>query len=168
MTEDKLTEEELFEVQFLWKRMSSVSYLEIVLEDNKLSHYFSDLKNHRVVEIGPGNNSITKHYKCKEYIVADGHYPNDGLSILKKEKDNSAVVISFGVIDDDILKDKLTRAREGLSTRYINELVKEIRRVMNPFGIIIGNNAEKYLGEPDVSAILSCSKIGGVYLSHHK
>jgi len=168
MSMNKLTEEELFGVQFLWRHMSNISYLEDAMDFTMLQPYFSALKDYRVVEIGPGDNPVTKHYNCKEYVAAEGYYPNDGLSVLKKEGDASGVVVSFGVIDNDVLIDKSNGVRENLTVRYINELVGEIRRVINPFGIIIGGNVSKYMGEPDIPAIDSDTELGGVYFSSNR
>ncbi len=140
--------------------MSDVSYLGIVHDYKKLAPYFAKLRNHPVVEIGPGDNPITNYFPCKDYIYAEGHYPRDGLSVLRKRSDKSAIVVSFGVIDDTVLLDTLTQAREQLTARYINELVQEIKRVMSPFSIIFGRSATKYMGEPDLDLIGK----GGVYL----
>ncbi len=157
---EPLTEDELFNVQFLWNCMPGVGYLEIVHDSEKLAPYFAELKNHSVVEIGPGNNPITNYFPCKDYSYAEGHYPGDGLSVLRKMGDKSAIVVSFGMIDDCVLLDTSSPARAQLTTRYINELVQEIRRVMNPFAIIFGLSAKHYMGESDLDLV----GWGGLYL----
>ena len=156
----KLMDEEIQAVQYCWLQID-VPYLDVVLEDDNLQPYFSFLKDHRVVEIGPGKNPIIKHYDCKEYIAALGYYPHDGLSVLKKEDDASAVVVSFGVIDDSVLKN--LPSQKSLSSKYIEELVEEIWRVMNPFGIIFGRDAQKYMGEPNIPVIDYYPIAGGIY-----
>lgn len=160
---EPLTEDELFNVQFLWNRMPDVGYLEIVRDSEKLAPYFAKLKNHSVVEIGPGSNPITNYFPCKDYTFAEGHYPRDGLSVLRRMGDKSAIVVSFGVIDDYVLLDSLTSFRKQLCARYIDELVQEIKRVMNPFAIIFGRHATKYMGEIGEPS-LGLVGYGGVYL----
>ncbi len=156
----KLTNQEIFELQFCWGYIEDASYLNMALKIETLYPFFLDLKNYKVLEIGPGCNPINKYYSCKEYITAYGNYPNDGLSILKKQDDKSLVIVSFGVIDDCILsshKNKLTK-------QYIEELVIEIKRVMNPFSIIIGLDSEKYIGNADINLSNELNNLGGVYL----
>ncbi len=128
----------------------------------RVAPYFAQLRDHFVVEIGPGTNPITNHFQCKDYISAEASYPEDGLSVLRKMSDKSAIVVSFGVIDDTILLSERNAITSQLTRRYIDELVREIRRVMNPFAIIFGANAQKYMGEPDLDIISPSS--GGVYL----
>ncbi|MBI2137678.1 hypothetical protein HYU12_04120 [Candidatus Woesearchaeota archaeon] len=65
--------------------------------------FFYQLQHHPVVEIGPGEHPITEFFPCKEYTSAENYYPGDGLSVLRKMPDKSAVVFSFGVIDDGVL-----------------------------------------------------------------
>lgn len=169
MNTRNLTNEEIFEVQFCWKHMEDTSYLETALESSNLEPYLSALKDHPIIEIGPGNNPVNEHYPCKEYAAAYGRYPNDGLSILRKEEDSSAIVVSFGVMDYCVLKGKgFGLKNSDLSSRYIEELVGEIKRVINPFGIIIGLNAKEYMGVPDVLAFTHWDKVGGVYFPKHQ
>ena len=163
MITQRLTGEEIFQAQFCWASMEDASYLKSVLDYPTLLPYFLDLRNHRTIEIGSGDNPINNHYPCREYVSAEGFYPKDGLSVLKKEGDESAAVVAFGVIDDCILK-SFSRKREGLAHRYIEELVEEIKRVMSPFAIIIGLDAQKYMGIADVSM----DTLGGVYIRKHQ
>ncbi|MBS3103172.1 hypothetical protein J4458_07050 [Candidatus Woesearchaeota archaeon] len=108
----RLTEEELKAVQDCWINKDEVSFLEVALQSPNLRPHFLALNSHRVIEIGPGKNPVTDHYSCREYFAANDRYPSDGLTVLKKENDASAVVVSFGVIDDDILKDDRRRVRK--------------------------------------------------------
>ncbi len=140
--------------------MPETSYLELVHDSKELAPYFAELNKHRVIEIGPGRNPITNHFRCGDYSYAESDWPRDGLSVLRKRGDRSAIVVSFGVIDDCVLLDTLTPAREQLTSRYIHELVQEITRVTNPFAIIFGLDAQKYMGEPDLNLVGR----GGVYL----
>ena len=162
-----LTENEILGVSHYWRGMSYVSYMELALLCDSLQPFFSAMNNHSVIEIGPGINPITSHYDCMEYVAAEGHYPSDGVSVLRKEDDASVVVVSFGVIDDAVLMGTSNPNNAGgvLTARYINELVKEIRRVANPFCMIVGNDALKYMGEPDISTFDFDHGCGGVYIS---
>ena len=58
---------------------------------------------------------------------------NDWLKFLKNMKDNSAIVVSFWVIDDFILKWESAK-----------ELCSEIKRVSYPFTILWWNNLLNY------------------------
>ncbi|MEK6886366.1 MAG: hypothetical protein AABW88_00890 [Nanoarchaeota archaeon] len=159
-----LTENEILTAKRNWNHFSDVSYLSTAMECRELLPFFNDLRNHKVIEIGPGNNPVNKHFPCGEYSAAHGHHPQDELSVLRKEKDSSAVVVSFGVMDDNILS-----GEREVNKNYIEELVGEIRRVMNPFSIIFGSEAEKYLGKANVPAMPDClesspwPKYGGIY-----
>ena len=42
-------------------------------------------------------------------------------------------------------------------------MVIEIKRVMNPFSIIIGLDAEKYMSVADIKAMDRWTKMGGIY-----
>ncbi|MEK6886264.1 MAG: hypothetical protein AABW88_00345 [Nanoarchaeota archaeon] len=152
-----LTREEIQTAEREWYHFDYVPYSSVAMERKELLPFFNELKEHEVLEIGPGNNPINKHFPCKKYSAALGYYPHDGLSLLRKKPSASAVVVSFGVIDDSIL------GKKEINKRYIDELVKEIRRVMNPFSIIFGTDAEKYLGKPDVLAIELRPDVGEVY-----
>jgi len=155
----KLTNEDIFESQFYWMHIEDTSYLNTALTIERLHPFFSDLINYKVLEIGPGDNAINKYYNCKEYITAVANYPNDGLSILRKQDDKSLVVVSFGVIDDCILCSN----KNKLMKQYLEEMVIEIKRVMNPFSIIIGLDAEKYMSVADIKAMDRWTKMGGIY-----
>ncbi len=141
--------------------MSHVSYLEPIHGMRRLAPYFAQLQNHAVVEIGPGLNPVTNYFQCKDYRSAEASYPDDGLSVLKKMGDKSAIVVSFGVIDDKILRREQNSITKQLTSRYIEELVQEIQRVMHPFAVIFGADARKYMGEPYMDIITPSS--GGVY-----
>jgi len=158
----KLTKNEISEVSLEWMHMSDTSYLESFFNSRYLIPYFEELKNHEVIEIGPGDNPINKHFPCKEYSEAHGYPPHDGLSVLREKKDASVVVVSFGVIDDCILMPK--HRNSELLLKYVEELVNEIKRVTNPFSIIVGNSAQKYMGNPDIPTSSDWLKSGGVYL----
>ena len=158
---EPLTQKQIFAVQFLWHQMSDTSYFETVVRMTRLVPYFAQLKHHPVVEIGPGKNPVTNHFPCKEYRSAEARYREDGLSVLKTMDDRSAIVVSFGVIDDDVLLSTRNAITESLTTRYIDELVQEIQRVMNPFAIIFGQDAGKYMGTPAMPIISDES--GGLY-----
>ena len=165
----KLTDKEIWEVQFLWFPMSHTPQITHFVQRmerlDPFTPFFSQLKNHPVVEIGPGEHPITEFFQCKEYTAAEGYYPNDGLSVLRKMPDKSAVVFSFGVIDDDVLGASSSYTppkQKQICTRYINELVDEIRRVAYPFAFIHGADTQKYMGQPDVTHY---PKDGGVYLA---
>lgn len=158
-SEAKITQLELIALASgIWADMSNVSYLETIKNSSRLRPYFLRLQDHKVIEIGPGNKPVNTLYSCKDYIGAPG-YPNDGLSVLRKVPTGSAVVVSFGVIDDSILGGNLPRQKGELAKRYIEELVQEINRVANPFSIVVGLDAEKYMGAPDISV----AGRGGVY-----
>lgn len=97
-----------------------------------------------------------------KYEAAEGVYPKDGLSVLRKHADASAVVVSFGVLDGSILKSLWRNPRlASVADRYVAELIEEIHRGMSPFAIIVGNHAEKYLGMADVPH--ESVDLGGVY-----
>jgi hypothetical protein len=158
---EPLTDEEIRNISYLWRSMSNVSYFETIHKSRRLAPYFAQLQHHPVLDIGPGENPVTNHFPCKEYRSAENYFPQDGLSVLKKMGDKSAIVVSFGVIDDSILLTTRNATLEQLTTRYIDELVQQIRRVMNPFAIIFGQKAQKYMGEPDMD--ITSPSSGGVY-----
>src|SRR3989338_2939441 len=126
----RLTEEELKAVQDCWINKDEVSFLEVALQSPNLRPHFLALNSHRVIEIGPGKNPVTDHYSCREYFAANDRYPSDGLTVLKKENDASAVVVSFG--------------------------------------IIVGTEAQKYMGKPDIPMVRSDPRFGGVYILHDR
>ena len=158
----KITQRDLIALSSgIWRNMTDVSYFDVVKDMRRLRPFFLSLQDKRVVEIGPGNRPVNAHYRCNGYISAPG-YPNDGLTVLSREPARSAVVVSFGVLDDSILGGNASRqGPRDLAKQYIEELVLEIRRVANPFSIIIGLDAEKYVGAPDIEA----AGAGGVYFN---
>ena len=156
----KLREEDIKRLSF--RHYEEASYLKSALDCNNLHHYFDALKEHDVIELGPGNNPVKKHFACKSYATSHGYYPRDGLSILRKVENSSVVVVSFGVMDDTILLP--FQGNKQLRLNYIHELVEEIIRVTNPFSIIFGLDAEKYMGAPKIPAIDCEARYGGVYL----
>jgi len=152
-----LSEEQIAEAAKNWLHSPHIRFLDNFLIRRGMAKYFDELKSHAVVEIGPGNNQVTEYVACKEYTAAKGSFPNDGLSVLRKMPDNSAVVVSFGVFDDSTLNP----FEKGINLRYAEELAEEVKRVMMPFSIIIGSEAKKYLGKPDI--FYEWDRFGGVY-----
>ncbi len=167
MEKTPLSDEEIRQVSRYWND-NPLSYLRGALTSRKFLPTFSLLKDHRVLEIGPGANPVNTYFPCGDYESASGIYPDDGLSLLRKQADASAVVVSFGVIDDTILKFRQYLApRPELLDQYVEEVVTQIRRVMNPFSIIYSLDARHYMGDPDTPTIgegEAWIKYGGLYL----
>ena len=166
MQNPRLVDDEICGIQPLWKDMSGISYFESYRGRKRFLPYFDLLSSHRVIEIGPGVHPVNEYYLCGEYIDAAPPYPNDGLSVLRRQPDASAVVVSFGVIDGTILAasfETMSPEKTRLLERYITELAEEIKRVMNPFAIVVGLDAERYLGKPHVYCS-DGSPHGGVYI----
>jgi len=135
-----------------------------------MAPYWEQLCNHRVIEIGPGASPINRDWKCKEYIgvqpfpcnvkgIGDDYVLKDGLSFLREQEDSSAIIVSFGVLDESVLN-PLSIGGE-LGERYINEFAGEIKRVSHPFAIVIGFDASKYLGIPNIFEVPA--RMGGIY-----
>ncbi|MBI2145297.1 hypothetical protein HYU18_03150 [Candidatus Woesearchaeota archaeon] len=160
MASQKLTDAEIGSVLSLIFPMSEASCLGLFLEERALQPWFKLLKSSRVIEIGPGLNPIASYFPCGEYVAAEAHTGIDGLTVLRRQPERSAVVVSFNVIDDFVLGAGYELYGEALNSRYACELAEEIKRVMNPFAIILGADATKYLGRPDIPAL----NFGGVYL----
>jgi hypothetical protein len=158
----KLSDEVIMYLQFDWLK-DKTSYLDAALRCDNLLPYFQRLKEYDVLEIGPGDNPLCKHFECKSYESAEGYYPYDGLSMLRKQ-DHSVVVVSFGVIDSDILQTECESRKKNLFEQYAVEMADEIRMVSSPFAMIFGNSAEKYFGAPDVVAVDNFQIYGGIYL----
>lgn len=131
--------------------------------------YLKKLPDYKVIEIGPGKKPVIKDWPCKEYIGVqpfpfeiDTGIDNatfvqeDGLTFLRKQEDSSAVVISFGVLDDAVLG----FFRLPLQEQYKQELAGEIRRVSYPFAIVIGAFVDIYLGKANIP---SAPYFGGIY-----
>ena len=166
-----VTDKDIKEIEHYWNCFEYCSYLNTALKLKPLVPFLQRLRKHRVLEIGPGRNPITGHYKCREYTEAIARSPLDGLSTLRKMEAKSAVVVSFGVFDAIILEPPGESARIRTTQRaYALELVEEVRRVMYPFGILFGSNAAYYFGDADVRGFEGEEKIlgrpyGGVYFS---
>lgn len=151
---------------------STTKSLQNIAED-----YFNKLRNHRVIEIGPGGHPINLDWPCKEYIGVQPHkcyvpeiggenyILEDGLSFLRKQPDSSAIVVSFGVLDEDVLRycSLFNSQATMLSEKYIKEIASEIKRVSSPYAIIVANAARDYLGEPNLIKNPSFIIPGGVY-----
>jgi len=170
-----LTTEQIRQLESSWMPGNipyMTNYVEGIRRKEKLKPFLDLLADHAVVEIGPGGHPLNNFYQCGSYTGVQPHpcfVPNiggekyvlsDGLSYLRALSDNSAVVVSFGVLDEDVLNYGFSNSH--LSERYMQELAREIRRVAYPFAIVVGNNANKYMGVPDeVPAEITQ---GGVYV----
>ena len=126
-----------------------------------LREHTQKLRDYRVIEIGPGRVPITDYWACKEYIGVEPNIPlaemdnyveEDGLTFLKKQKDSSAVIVSIGVLDEDVLCPffSIRGGDTSLHQKYIGELIEEIKRVSYPFSILIGSDVVKYFGDPEI------------------
>ena len=137
--------------------------------------FVEQLKDHKVIEIGPGGHPINKFYECGDYqgvqpfkcyvpdIGGEDYVIEDGLTFLRKQADSSAIVVSIGAIDDDVLGGNNPFLLPILSQRYAKELTSEVMRVASPFAMLLSNDILRYAGKPDVSEQLFGNK-GGVYL----
>ena len=160
-----LTEEEILSVIGDCSDLSDTHFIDLIIESRNARTYLDALKDHRVLEIGPGIKPINSIFPCREYISATRKKGEDGLSLLKRMEDRSAVVVSFGVIDDTILKRKMYK-HSHLKERYLEELIVQIKRVGFPFSIHIGLKVREYLGEPSIPAYNSPGNLGGIYLGN--
>lgn len=150
-------------------------------KDGELKPFLEYVRDHHVIEIGPGGHPLNKFVKCGSYIGvqpfeyhvpgigAENYVIEDGLTYLRNLPDNSAVVVSFGVMDEDVLNYTPTSeaSRKGLPSRYMKELAQEIRRVSTPFAIVVGSSVSHYMGEPDYAKSDWAGReggFGGVYM----
>lgn len=142
--------------------------------ESEIYSYLNELRNHRVIEIGPGGNPVNLSFNCKEYMGVQPHkcfVPNiggenyiieDGLTFLRKKPSSSAVIVSFAVIDEDVLGYGNAWSLNDNQIQYIKELADEIKRVSSPYAIVLGSDAEKYLGKANLIDI-DFTRMGGVY-----
>jgi len=158
----KLTGDNIQRLKKRWVLYDHLSVVESFRNRKELRHWFNELKNHKVIEIGPGYHPVNELYKCKEYCGVGwgdvSYIKNDGLSFLRIQPDSSAVIVSFGVLEDAVLR----------SEGYANQLSEEIERVSSPFSIICAFDAMKYMGIPNIKAHSCASSWGGIYLDKHQ
>jgi len=171
MTGENLTDEQIAGLKSEFLNNIS-SFITGCIESPNLMPYFEKLVEYRVIDIGPGEEPINDYFKCKEFAGVQpfesfseeysGKYIiDDGLSHLRKQDDNSAVVVSFGVIDDCILN---LGWGNKLSDQYALELSENIARVSSPFAILIGSSVNKFFGKPDVEPRRGLGeRYGGLY-----
>ena len=103
----------------------------------------NELQWKKIIELGSaGRNEAKLHFeydfKVGQYEYADPQYNTDGLSHLMKQPDNSAIVTSFGVLEDGVLY--MDGLIPGLR-KYTELLGKEIYRV-TPKGAITFHGLE--------------------------
>jgi len=163
MERDRLTKGEILAASEHWLE-DDESYLDQMPLSDEIQAYFERLREHDVLEIGPGQNPVNERYACGSYESASGSYPDDGLSVLKEKADDSRVVVSFGVFCDDVLISDFRSESKDLAQRYAEELGEEVERVASPFAIIYGTDVAKYLGEPDIPVLPSSPEAGGVFV----
>lgn len=144
-----------------------------MIENIFLKPYFEKLREYDVIEIGPGGNPINLHYQCKNYTGVQPHECDvpeiggerfileDGLSYLRKQANSSAIIISFGVMDVDVLKYGDIFGKNQNNEKYMKELSEEIKRVSNPFAIVVAADATKYMGKAEINPTFDF--FGGVY-----
>lgn len=138
-----------------------------------LKPYLEKLREYDVIEIGPGGDPINLHYQCKSYTGVQPHecyvpeigweryILEDGLSYLRKQANSSAVIISFGVMDVDVLKYGDIFGKNQNNEKYMRELSEEIKRVSSPFAIVVAGDATKYMGKAEINPTFDF--FGGVY-----
>ena len=84
------------------------------------------------------------------------------VSFLRKQETNSAVIVSFGVMDELVLATGIHHNKIPQGIKYMQELSEEIKRVSSPFAIIVGHRCTTYLGNADIYNI-DWHGFGGVY-----
>jgi hypothetical protein len=177
--EEKLNPEEIENISNFWMpgNISFInSYIRRAKVDQRTMVLLDELTKHPVIEIGPGGNPLNTFLECKSYVGVqpfECHVPNvgenyvimDGLSYLRKQKDKSAIVVSFGVFDTDVLHfpdhKKMGIYDKDKINQYISELIEEVKRVSFPFAIIISADAEHFFGEPEIKT--PNTEKGGIY-----
>ena len=159
--EDTVTPKEILYVLSHTNGMSDVSYFATATISEEIQQWMLMLKEHRVIKIGPGHNPVNRHYPCGQYIAAEASGGGDGLTVLRKEGDKSAVVVSFGVFDRAVIGGIVPpRNVAPLIDRYLHQLVEEVRRVSFPFAVLTGHDVPELFGAPTIQL----PGRGGVYL----
>jgi hypothetical protein len=181
----KLTEDEIGElVRNEFNNFSHVSGLRIFYDmlphfrQNEIRQYVVMLKDHPVIELGYGKSPLHRLFECGEYIGVDPfsdplvnakgtkirYVKEDALTFLRKCRPSSAIVVSFGLLDNAVLglPDKLNPRNKKLM-QYREELAEMIRGVAHPFALLYGSDAEKIMGKPDIP-LTPGQPIGGIYL----
>lgn len=107
------------------------------LSDEAKDFLKNELQGKKMIELGSASRDQAKiHFECdfkvKDYSYADPQYNTDGLSYLMKQPSNSAIVTSFGVLEDGVLYSDFKVP--GLN-KYTELLGQEIYRV-TPKGAI--------------------------------
>jgi len=170
----RLTDGQIKSLESSWmpgNESYSSTYIENIHRREKLTPFFEIMSQERVVEIGPGANPVSNYVSCGEYEgvsphkchvegVGERYKLQDGLSYLREKLDRSSIVVSFGVMDEDVLIYGFKNFE--LSRRYIGELSREIKRVSWPFAIVVGADAKTYMGEADF--VRARFTEGGVYV----
>ena len=118
---------------------------EEIIETFKRYKILNKIKDSLVIEIGCGNSPFCKKVECGSYIGIDllisekvvskkeRYIKNDALSFLKNQKNNSAIIVSFGVFNKEIMRGLIYKNRSliQLRERYIQELVDKLAGVKN-------------------------------------
>ena len=146
-----------------------------------LGNYLDHLRDKRVIELGPGPFPFSYYCSCGEYIGVDpvdhaldtrsdfkGKFIiSDALSFLREQKSKSAVVISFGLFDPAVLVNGNGLVCESKALEYVDDLVREIKRVSLGYTILMAPNApellKKHLGEPLMRHIDFFKFSGGIF-----
>ncbi len=103
-----------------------------------------EVRGRRVIELGDNGNKLNKAFFLRAgagaYESIDPKYNVDGLTHLMRQPDESAVVVSFGVLEEGVLYAGFIDEPENL-VRYQKELGKQIYRA-TPRGAITFHGLE--------------------------
>jgi len=173
---ERLTQEEIDKARSSWLD-DTHSWLDLFIDKEVLQPYFKKLNDHRIIEIGPAKNPIRNFSQCKEYLGIEPNKKNvpdnsedyiitDALSFLNNQHNNSAVIVSFGVVANNVLNSNIYN--RDVAEAYIKEMADEIKRVFFPFSIIVADDTSSILGEPTQhifnKGLSEQFPFGGVYI----
>ena len=154
------------------------------LKNSEISKHLAMLKNHPVIELGYGRSPLYLMIECAAYTGVDPYpYMNnwtfpkppkakfvqeDALIFLRTQRPLSAIIVSFGLLDESILGplNELDSDRKKRALQYQEELAENIRTVAHPFALLYGADTEKIMGKPDIPFIPSHTRLGGIYLPY--
>ncbi len=142
------------------------THLKKLGEELKQNWLTEILSQNKVIEIWPWGNPFNLHFECREYIWvqpfeslvpdiwAENYEIQDWLSYLKKQEDNSAIIVCIWVIDQDILNTFIDEKHRN----YARSLLRQIERVSKRFYIIIWNEFMEFSnGNEEFITKIECS-----------
>lgn len=111
------------------------------LSEEAKKFLYNEINGRRIIELGNKGYYSDYHFenvfKSKSYEGCDPQYNVDGLTFLLKQQDESAIITSFGVLEDGVLYMIGCDRIHNLLSKYTAELGRQIYRVTPKRGITI-------------------------------